>query len=94
MPAVLDWRDASHFDRTGARPCRWCGKPTPLRDEQRKPAHKVCAEQRQPLAAAADSGTPAPATAARPAALSPREEPVPDLFTPPATGRRHPGRAA
>ncbi|AUY51917.1 hypothetical protein [Streptomyces sp. CB01881] len=45
MAAHLDWRDASHYDRTRTLPCRWCGRPTPLRDEQRRPAHKVCAEQ-------------------------------------------------
>ncbi|MFF2951801.1 hypothetical protein ACFVVU_10740 [Kitasatospora sp. NPDC057965] len=44
MSAALDWRDASHYDRTRTLPCRWCGKPTPLRDDQRKPSHKVCAE--------------------------------------------------
>ncbi|GAA5005694.1 hypothetical protein GCM10025734_45100 [Kitasatospora paranensis] len=44
----LDWRDARHYDRTGDRPCRWCGRPTPLRDQQRRPAHKVCAEQHIP----------------------------------------------
>ncbi|MFJ8440096.1 bifunctional DNA primase/polymerase [Kitasatospora griseola] len=45
----LDWREATHYNRTGAKPCRWCGQPTPLRDEHRGPAHKVCAElQHQP----------------------------------------------
>ncbi|MFE0460491.1 bifunctional DNA primase/polymerase [Kitasatospora sp. NPDC058965] len=43
--ALLDWRDAKHFDPYRDLPCRWCGKPTPLRDEQRRPSHKVCAEQ-------------------------------------------------
>ncbi|MFJ5922728.1 hypothetical protein ACIQF6_08985 [Kitasatospora sp. NPDC092948] len=42
--AALDWRDARHYDRTRTLSCRWCGHPTPLRDEQRRPAHKVCAE--------------------------------------------------
>lgn len=49
----LDWHDAQHFDRIRDLPCRWCGKPTPLRDDQRRPAHKVCAEQHidRPLSA-------------------------------------------
>ena len=39
---VLDWRKHS----TGPnRPCRLCGKPTILRDENGKAAHKVCAER-------------------------------------------------
>lgn len=39
----LDWRDASHWSRT-PRPCRYCSRPTQLRDSKRKPAHKLCAE--------------------------------------------------
>lgn len=39
----LDWRDASHWSYE-ARPCRYCGKPTNLRDSKRSPAHKTCAE--------------------------------------------------
>lgn len=64
--AALDWRDARHFDRTRDLPCRWCGKPTPLRDDQRKPSHKVCAEQHTeqlsvaPPPAAAGDGTTLP----------------------------------
>jgi hypothetical protein len=42
---LLDWRDASHFDRTRALPCRYCGKTTHLRDDERLPSHKVCAEE-------------------------------------------------
>ncbi|MEE1788960.1 hypothetical protein PUR71_39580 [Streptomyces sp. SP17BM10] len=56
MPAFLDWHDARHFDRTGDRPCRWCGRPTPLRDDQRRPSHKVCAEN----ALNSDDGGPLP----------------------------------
>ena len=41
---ALDWHDARHFDRTGDKPCRWRGRPTPLRDETRRPSHKVCPE--------------------------------------------------
>ncbi|MDT0347530.1 hypothetical protein [Streptomyces litchfieldiae] len=39
------WRDASHYDRRGERPCVLCGHPTPLRSHRREPAHKTCAEQ-------------------------------------------------
>lgn len=42
-PRLLDWRDASHRSPT-AKPCRYCRKPTYLRDSRRAPAHKVCAE--------------------------------------------------
>jgi hypothetical protein len=41
---LLDWHDPAHWS-TRARPCRYCAKPTHLRDSKRKPAHKVCAEQ-------------------------------------------------
>lgn len=41
---VLDWTDRSHWDHRGAKPCRYCGHPTQLRDSSRKPAHKTCAE--------------------------------------------------
>ncbi|MFF6940420.1 hypothetical protein [Streptomyces lavendulae] len=41
---LLDWRDASHWART-AKPCRYCGFDTNLRDSKRSPAHKVCAEE-------------------------------------------------
>ncbi|MFC5202799.1 hypothetical protein [Streptomyces kaempferi] len=40
---LLDWRDASHWSWT-EKPCRYCGKPTNLRDSKRSPAHKTCAE--------------------------------------------------
>lgn len=43
-PTVLNWRDRAHWSDT-RKPCRHCGRPTHLRDEQRKPADKVCAEQ-------------------------------------------------
>jgi hypothetical protein len=42
-PPLLDWRDPSHYSYT-ARPCRYCGRDTHLRDSKRKPSHKVCAE--------------------------------------------------
>jgi len=55
-PPVLDWRDAKHYSRR-ALPCRYCGKPTNLRDSKGKPAHKVHAEQAlaQQAAEAADA---------------------------------------
>ncbi|MFB7621010.1 hypothetical protein [Kitasatospora sp. NPDC056181] len=95
MAVHLDWRDARHYDHTRTLPCRWCGRPTPLRDEQRRPAHKVCAEQHA-HAPVAGPAAPAPATEAHPAAVSPREESMPDsLFTASAsTCRHHRGRAA
>jgi hypothetical protein len=40
---LLDWTDRSHWSWT-AKPCRYCGKDTQLRDSKRSPAHKVCAE--------------------------------------------------
>lgn len=40
---LLDWRDSSHWAAT-AKPCRYCGQPTNLRDSKRSPAHKTCAE--------------------------------------------------
>jgi hypothetical protein len=40
---LLDWRDGSHWS-TRPRPCRYCGRPTQLRDSKRSPAHKTCAE--------------------------------------------------
>lgn len=42
-PPLLDWRDASHWSWT-PKPCRYCHKPTNLRDSKRSPAHKSCAE--------------------------------------------------
>ncbi|WP_438870778.1 bifunctional DNA primase/polymerase [Paractinoplanes ovalisporus] len=42
-PGFLDWRTHS----TGpALPCRICGRPSILRDENERPCHKVCAEAR------------------------------------------------
>lgn len=40
---LLDWGDKSHWSWT-EKPCRYCHKPTNLRDSKRSPAHKVCAE--------------------------------------------------
>jgi hypothetical protein len=40
---LLDWTDRSHWSWT-AKPCRYCGKDTHLRDSKRSPAHKACAE--------------------------------------------------
>lgn len=44
---LLDWRDAKHWDAARALPCRYCGKTTHLRDDDRRPSHKVCAEAAQ-----------------------------------------------
>lgn len=41
---LLDWRDQSHWS-WNEKPCRYCGKPTHLRDSKHKPAHKTCAEE-------------------------------------------------
>ena len=41
---LLDWRDPDHWSWL-LKPCRYCGKPTQLRDSKRKPAHKTCAEE-------------------------------------------------
>ena len=43
-PQLLDWRDRKHWSPR-AKPCQHCGGPTHLRDNQRHPSHKVCAEQ-------------------------------------------------
>lgn len=43
-PRLLDWRDRSHW-ATKAGSCIHCGAPTHLRDDKKKPSHKVCAEQ-------------------------------------------------
>lgn len=40
----LVWSDRSHWDHR-AKPCRYCGRDTNLRDDDRLPSHKVCAEQ-------------------------------------------------
>jgi hypothetical protein len=43
-PRLLDWSDRDkHWLRTEA-PCRHCHQPTHLRDDDKKPSHKVCAE--------------------------------------------------
>jgi hypothetical protein len=41
--ALLDWTDHAHW-AWSEKPCRYCGKPTQLRDSHRAPAHKLCAE--------------------------------------------------
>lgn len=43
-PVYLNWKHPKHSAST-EKPCRYCGKPTYLRDSKRSPAHKVCAEQ-------------------------------------------------
>jgi len=41
---LLNWGNAAHWGRTEA-PCRHCHQPTWLRDNERLPAHKTCAEE-------------------------------------------------
>lgn len=40
---LLNWTASTHWSER-SRPCRYCGRPTQLRDSYRKPAHKTCAE--------------------------------------------------
>lgn len=43
-PRLLDWSDRDkHWAWTEA-PCRHCHQPTHLRDDDKQPSHKVCAE--------------------------------------------------
>jgi len=42
--SVLDWREAHHWSSL-ALPCRYCRGLTHLRDDDRRPAHKTCAER-------------------------------------------------
>jgi D-lyxose ketol-isomerase len=41
---LLDWSDRSHWWEKPL-PCRYCERLTHLLDEQRRPAHKTCAEE-------------------------------------------------
>lgn len=41
-PPVLDWSDPGHWGDD--EPCVLCDFPTPLRSDDGKPVHKVCAE--------------------------------------------------
>ncbi|MFJ1796657.1 hypothetical protein [Kitasatospora griseola] len=43
MGARFDWSDKRHWSPR-AEPCGVCDKPTNLRSDRGKPAHKVCAE--------------------------------------------------
>lgn len=43
-PPLLDWRDGKHWSWT-EKPCRYCERPTNLRDSKGKAAHKSCAEE-------------------------------------------------
>lgn len=42
---LLNWNDSRHWDYDGPQPCRYCEKPTQLRDSRGHHAHKTCAEQ-------------------------------------------------
>lgn len=44
-PAVLDWRDRSHYAPRPLRCVYRCGGVTRLRDDAGQAAHKVCAER-------------------------------------------------
>ncbi|MEU9125751.1 hypothetical protein AB0C96_39065 [Streptomyces sp. NPDC048506] len=46
IAGVLDWSSDDHWSDE-QRPCQHCGGPTNLRDDDRKPSHKVCAETRR-----------------------------------------------
>jgi hypothetical protein len=41
---LLNWQAPTHWSWT-AKPCRYCGADTHLRDSHGKPADKVCAEK-------------------------------------------------
>jgi len=41
----LDWRDRAHWGGGRLAPCRYCHQGAFCRDEDGRPAHKVCAEQ-------------------------------------------------
>lgn len=43
MSPLLVWNDSSHWAQAEA-PCRFCHQATHLRDDYRRPTHKVCAE--------------------------------------------------
>lgn len=60
---LLNWNDSSHWNYDGPQACRYCEKPTQMRDSHGKAAHKTCAEDAlaQQHAEAADAyqnGTP------------------------------------
>ncbi|MEU2487121.1 hypothetical protein ABZ593_21240 [Streptomyces sp. NPDC012617] len=40
---LLNWGSSAHWDAQEL-PCRYCGQPTHLRNDQGAPADKVCAE--------------------------------------------------
>lgn len=42
-PRLLNWSDRNHWAWVEA-PCRHCHQPTHLRDDDKQPSHKVCAE--------------------------------------------------
>ena len=42
-PVVFNWSSSEHTSSRLGK-CRHCGEPTNLRDDAKKPAHKVCAE--------------------------------------------------
>ncbi|MET9197113.1 hypothetical protein ABZX60_27905 [Streptomyces olivaceus] len=46
----LDWSSRSHWSNT-TMPCQYCGHPSNMLDDLRRPTHKVCAEERLPASA-------------------------------------------
>lgn len=40
----LNWTEPGHYDPGPARPCRCCGTPTHMRDNNGLPCEKGCAE--------------------------------------------------
>lgn len=47
MIAALNWSSYEHWARHD-RPCRYCQRPTRLRDSAGRPSHKTCAERHIP----------------------------------------------
>lgn len=43
VSGLLNWGSSAHWD-SRELPCRYCGRPTHLRDGRGAPADKVCAE--------------------------------------------------
>lgn len=41
---LLNWNDSRHWNYDGPQLCRYCEKPTQLRDSHGSHAHKTCAE--------------------------------------------------
>lgn len=44
----LDWSDRAHWGGGQTCPCRLCGRPALLVDDNRLPAHKICVDSLEP----------------------------------------------